>query len=116
MEGEGEEKQEKSIFDYDIDCVEKRKKEMLKKFPWASRQIDQCLSDPYRIPQLKPERLHQLLEADNMLTEFSRRAANVSFDEQRKLKKVLVEPAAEGEETDVDSDQEGITTKEDSFE
>lgn len=38
------------------------------------------------------------------------------FEEQRKLKKVLVEPAAEGEETDYESDQDGLTTKEDNFE
>ena len=32
----------------------------------------------------------------------------MSFDEQKMLRKVLVEPAAEGTESEYESDQEGI--------
>ena len=35
----------------------------------------------------------------------------MSFDEQSKLRKILVEPAEEGEETDYESDQEGISAE-----
>ena len=36
----------RTVFDYDIDCVEIQKQEMLKKYPWAAQQIENALTNP----------------------------------------------------------------------
>ena len=104
-------KKPRSIFAYDIDAAEIRKQEMLKKFPWAAAKIEAALTSPELFPRIKKRRAEQLLNADKFLQAFSTKGSNMSFDEQKALRKVLVEPAG-GEETEYESDQEGISTKE----
>ena len=85
-----------------------RKQEMLSKYPWAAEQIEDAISNVARFPRIKKKRAEQLLEADRYLQAFSVRGSNMSFEEQKELRKVLIEPA-DGEETDYESDAEGIT-------
>ncbi len=99
-----------SIFEYDIDSVQKKKEDLLSKYPWAEKQIEDALTNPARLPRIKKKRAEQLLQADRFLEAFSTRGSNMSFDEQKQLRKVLVEPA-DGEETEYESDQESIGTK-----
>ena len=98
--------QTKSIFDYDIGTVEARKAELLAKYPWAAKQIEDAVSNPERFP-IKKKRAEQLLNADKFLQAYSKRESNMSFEEQKQIRKVLVEPN-DGEETEYESDFESI--------
>ena len=86
---------------------------MLEKYPWAADQIEAAINAPDKLP-IKKKRAEQLLTADKYLAAFSKQGKNMTFEEQKALRKVLVEQA-DGEETDIQtdfSDQEGLTTKE----
>ena len=98
-----------SIFAREIDCVEESKNELLAKYPWAEAQIEAALSNADRL-HMKKKRAEQLLNADRFLEAFSKKTSNMSFEEQKQLRKVLVEPA-DGEETDYESDQESVPVK-----
>ena len=110
-DSEGEEEdaaKPRTIFDYDIDCVELQKQEMLKKYPWAAQQIENALTNPQLFPKKFKSTLEQLTNADRYLEEFSSRSSNISFEEQKKLRKVLVEPADGYVSTDYESDMDSI--------
>lgn len=55
-EEEEQDQRELNIFDYDIDCVELRKEEMLSKYPWAAEQIEDAISNVARFPRIKKKR------------------------------------------------------------
>jgi len=63
---------------------------------------------PERLPRIKKKLAEKLLKADEFLQAFSKRGPNMSFEEQKTLRKVLVEAAEDGEETDYESDSEAI--------
>ena len=81
---------------------------MLKKYPWAAQQIENALTNPQLFPKKFKSTLEQLTNADRYLEEFSSRSSNISFEEQKKLRKVLVEPADGYVSTDYESDMDGI--------
>ena len=68
-----EEPERTSIFDYDVDIVEIRKAEMLKKYPWAAAQIEQALTDSKKMRRIKKGRAEQLVNADKFLAACSKR-------------------------------------------
>ena len=105
---EEEVEREPTIFDYDVDCVDKRKAQLLEKYPWAANQIEDAIMKPERLPRIKKKLAEKLLKADEFLQAFSKRGPNMSFEEQKTLRKVLVEAAEDGEETDYESDSEAI--------
>ena len=45
------------MFDYDIDCVEQRKRALLEKYPWAEKQVENALTNPANYPRIKKKRL-----------------------------------------------------------
>ena len=55
------------------------------------------------------------MTADKFLEAYSTRSSNMSFDEQKTLRKVLVEPA-DGEETDYESDSEVMVSRDPTYE
>lgn len=83
---------------------------MLSKYPWAADKIEDAITNPSRFSRIKKKRLEQLLTSDRFLDAFSTQASNMSFEEQKKLRKVLIEPA-DGEETDYESDSESIVSR-----
>ena len=70
----------KSIFDFGVDVVELRKKEMLEKYPWAREKIENAVGNPDNIRHVKKAKAEQLLNADRFLEAFSKQGSNMSFD------------------------------------
>ena len=52
--------------------------------------------------------MDQLTNADRYLEDFSSRSSNITFEEQKQLRKVLVEPADGYVSTDYESDTDRI--------
>ena len=71
----------KSIFDFGVDVVELRKKEMLEKYPWAREKIENAVGNSDNIRHVKKAKAEQLLNADRFLEAFSKQGSNMSFDQ-----------------------------------
>ena len=66
----------RGIYDYDIDCVENRKIELLEKYPYAAAEILKALSISEKIPNLSPEQVQDLLNPDDLLKKFATKVQN----------------------------------------
>ena len=66
----------RGIYDYDIDCVENRKIELLDKYPYAAAEILKALSISEKIPNLSPEQVQDLLNPDDLLKKFATKVQN----------------------------------------
>lgn len=82
-------------------------------YPEQSQRILSAIRNIGNIKGVKKDKIKRLLDSDKMLEKHCTRATNMSFDEQRNMKKVLVE-SADGEQSDYESEPEGeLTTIED---
>jgi len=66
------------IFMYDIDALKLKEKEMLQKYPEAAAKIKEIVNEPFEQAKQKPE------------LEPLERVKNPTFEEQSKIRRVLV--------------------------
>jgi len=55
--------------------------------------------------------VEKILNADSFLSSFSSKGSNMTFEKQKNLRKVIVEPAEMGSESEYESDLESIAEK-----
>ena len=102
-----------NMHELEVDCVRRKQEELLEMFPSQRQRILSAISNVGKISGVKPERIKKLLQADKMLEKYATRSSNISFDDQKSIRKVLVE-SADGEQSDYESEAEGeMTTIED---
>ena len=93
--------------------MRRKEAELLEKFPESSKRILSAIRNIGKIKGVKQDKIKRLLDSDKMLEKYCTRAENMSFEDQRNMKKVLVE-SADGEQSDYESEPEGeLTTIED---
>lgn len=86
---------------------------MLQKYPKHENDIVKALNvwPIFSTKNYKQQIVEDMMNADDLLSQYSTREANQTFDEQKKIHKVLIEEVG-GEDTDYESDVEELSTPE----
>lgn len=101
------------MYELPLDCVRTRTDELLQKYPRHSAEIFKALNvwPVFAARGYKQKEIEDIINAEDLLSQYSTREANQSFDEQKLIHKILVEEAG-GEESDYESDVEELSTPE----
>ena len=59
------------MYDFDIDCVEKRQSELLEKYPYAAADIIKAVSLSDKLAKLSKQQVEDLLHPDELLKKFA---------------------------------------------
>jgi hypothetical protein len=107
------EKAGEAVYDLPIDAVRLKTDELLKKYPNYESDILKALNVwPIFKPRgFRQQKIEDLINADDLLAQYSTRETNLTFEEQKKIHKVLVEEVG-GEESEYESDMEELSTPE----
>ena len=84
------------MYDLEVDCVRNRVEELVKLYPFAVDRIKSSIADVKKIPDIKPDVVKKMLDADKLLEQYTTKAKNMTFEEQKEMKINIVE-AADGE-------------------
>ena len=68
------------MYDLEIDCVQKRKAELLKLYPFAGQRIISSITDYKKFPDIKPEKAKALLSSDKLLAKYAKKVSNITYD------------------------------------
>jgi len=68
------------MYDYDIDCVERRQSELLEKYPYAAAEIMKAVSLSDKLAKLSKQQVDDLLRPDDLLNKFAVKVQNQTFD------------------------------------
>lgn len=104
-----------SLYTLPIDCVEVKLMDLFERFPEKKAELISLVSNHKYFKDAEFPDIKQHLERDKLLQKHTKVIKNRTFDEQKQLRKILVE-SADGEQSEYESELDELSALEDAAE